>query len=213
MKARTKPIGILASTAILLSTGLFQTAHAQSTLIESGTASLADVFGVFIGPDAVQISYFVLENNVTDLYTYGYNILNPAGDVVLNPDQSPTTTPEVFSTLTLTFNPEQNAIVATVPVGGTFKEDADLSVTWTFPTVAPGASSALLAFQSPYAPTMGNASVGGGATPPSPWSSINGQLVPVPHAAPEPSTTALVGLGAMFLLPFHSKAGRLFRRN
>lgn len=205
-------MGILASAAILLSIGHCQTLHAQTTLVESGTATLADVFGVSIGPEAVQVSYFVLDNSLTDLYTYGYNILNPAGDVVLNQDGSPTTTGEVFSTFTLTFNPEANHITATIPNGGTFKQDGTVAVTWTFPTVAAGGVSELLAFQSPNPPTMANASVGGGATPPSPWSSIGGQQVPVPRAAPEPSSTALVGLGAMFLLPFRSKLGRHFRQ-
>jgi hypothetical protein len=227
MNIRVKPLVALASGAMLLS-GLFShTAQAQSTLIEQGTSSLGDVFLVNTGSEALTVSWFVVENTSSDLYTYAFNVNNPSGDVQLNNDNTPyispitkTTVPETFNSFSLTFDTTiPGAFVSgTQPVGGSLVNNGSTGLTWNFPAVSPGSSTALLAFQSDLAPGLGsaagNASAGGGATPPSPWSSIPaGQPVPVPRAAPEPEITGLLALTALVLLPFSSTWRRLLRQS
>jgi hypothetical protein len=207
----------LASGATLLLGALCPTIQAQSVLIESGSSVLADTLGTATGPEAVTVSWFVLENTATDIFTYGYNVNNPTGDVQL-PGAPDPGQPETVGSLTLSFDTTvQGALVsATAPVGGTFQNNDANGLSWTFPSVNPGNVSALLAFQSTLAPVLGNASAGDGAIPPAPWSSVpNGQPVPVPgllHATPEPETTTLLALTLLFL-PFRSTQRRFSSEN
>jgi len=216
MNIRVKPIVALVSGAILLPCLLDQTAYAQSTFIEGGTSTLADVFLTATGTEALSVSWFVVENTSSDVYTYAYNVNNPVGDVELNNDGTKTTIPETFNNFSISFNtllPGAN-ITGTAPIGGTFQNNGASGLSWSFPDVSPGTSSALLAFQSSLAPGLGNASAGGGSIPPGPWSSIPaGEPVPVPRAVPEPATKALLALTALLLLPFSSTWRRLLRQS
>jgi hypothetical protein len=192
-----------------------QTAQAQNTLVESGTSTLANVFGISTGPEALTVSWFVFENSLNDVYTYQYNVNNPSGDVVLNGPNSPTSTPEIVDSFSLTFDATvAGAIVsATAPVGGSFQNNGANGIAWTFPDVSPGTSSPLLAFQSALGPGPGNASAAD-AVPPSPWSTVpNGASVPVPRAVPEPEATSLIAMAGLFLLPLRSRLGRFFRQS
>jgi len=203
-----KPFVAFTAGAALLFGGLCSAVQAQSTMIESGSSilapQLAPVGGYSLNPqEYVNVSWFVAENTVSDIYTYVYTVNNPAGDVELNPNGTLTTTPETFSVFTLGFDTTvPGAVVtATTPVGGFFQNNGTSGLLWGFPSVAPG-TSALIAFNSALPPVMGNASASG-AFPPSPWASTpNGQLVPVPgiHAVPEPATMTVFGL-TLLLLP------------
>jgi hypothetical protein len=218
MKIHAKPIIALASGTILLSGILCQTAHAQSTLIESGSSSLADTFGTSIGAEALNVSWFVLENTTSDVYTYGYIVNNPAGDVLLNNNDTPTTSPELVNFFSVTFNTliPGNYLSASEPVGGFIQNNGANGLSWAFSDISPGASSGLLSFQSDTPPAMGNASAAGGS-PPGPWSSIpDGELIPIPDAptiVPEPTSMALLVLTTALLLVFpvlsHGEGPRL----
>ena len=96
MRGHVKPIVALASGAVLLCTALAPATQAQSTLIESGNSVLADVFGVNTGPEALNVFWFVIENNNAGMYTYAYNLYNPVGDVALPGSGLPANTPETF---------------------------------------------------------------------------------------------------------------------
>lgn len=209
MKRRIKPTIALAAGAVLLGAVLAQTTQAQSTLLESGTSYLANSLGQMSGSEVISVSWFVLENTSQNpqpnVYTYGYILNNPAGDVELNNQDQPTSTPESIEDFSLTFNANAPGAVlsVSVPSGGSYINDGATGLLWVFPSVAPGTSSALIAFQSDIAPGMGDASAQG-ANPPAPWSSNpNGQQVPVPVvviAAPEPSAVVLLSLGLFALL-------------
>jgi hypothetical protein len=211
MKRHVKPIVTLVSGAVFLLSGVVcPTVRAQSILIESGSSILANSLGQTSGPEVITVSWFVLQNTVSDVYTYGYNINNPAGDVVLNGPNAGQ--PETVDEFVLGFDATVPGafLSASQPVGGIFfaNEGVD-GLLWVIPSVNPGTSSALIAFQSDLGPGMGNASASD-SNAPSPWSSSpNGQPVPVPHAAPEPAVTALLGLG-LLLLPFRSTLRRRF---
>jgi len=215
MKKNEKPIVALAAGAILLIGVLSQTAQAQSILVESGTSILANVFGTTTGSEALTVSWFVVENTTSDIYTYAYNVNNPAGDVVLNNNDTPTATPETVVNFALSFNttlPGAFIPPGTVPVGGSLQNNGANGLAWAFDPVLPGTSSPLLAFQSTLAPANGNASATGGI-PPGPWSTVPfGQSVPLPRPTPEPTTTALFALSLLFLLPFRSTLRRFLGR-
>jgi hypothetical protein len=203
MKRDAKPSVALAG-ALLISATLCGTANAQSTLIESGTSTLADLFGVSTGSEALTVSWFVVENTggpTSGTYTYAYNVSNPTGDVVLNPNGTLTTTPESFNSFSITFNTGLAAnLVLTPPAGGSVQNNMADGVTFSFPDVAPGSSSPLLAFQTTTAPALVMASAGGGATPPGPWSTVpNNSPVPAPRGVPEPGTATLMALTALGL--------------
>jgi hypothetical protein len=217
MKTGAKPMVAMAFGAILLPGLLCQTAQAQSTLIESGSSALADVYGISTAPEALNVSWFVVENNVSDVYTYEYTVNNPPGDVELNGGGSPTTTPETFNSFTITFNTTLPGayLSGAAPVGGTVVNNGPTGLTWNLADVDPGGNSGILAFQSDLAPGLNNASAGGGAVGPSPWSTIpSGQPVPVPvpRGIPEPVTTDLFALTALMLLPFSSTWRGLIRK-
>jgi hypothetical protein len=212
MKRDTKPNAALLG-AILLTGILAGTAHAQSTLVESGTSYLADLFGSGVSsPETLNVSWFVVENLNTSIYTYAYNVNNPAGDVGLNNNGTPTGVPESFNSFSISFNLAgfTGFFQATPPIGGTVQNNGNNGLTYSFPDVLPGQSSPLLAFQTSAAPALNNASAAGGTTPPGPWSTVLlNSPVPVPsvHTVPEPSTMALLGLTALGGLR------RLFRRS
>jgi hypothetical protein len=99
MKRGSNPMIVRVSLAVVLFGALGQTGRAQGLLNESGTSALADVFGTSTGPEALTVSWSVVEN-ASDVYTYTYSLNNPAGDVLLNDNDTPTSTPEV-ATMTL----------------------------------------------------------------------------------------------------------------
>jgi hypothetical protein len=208
MKRHVKPVVALSSTAFLIFAALAPKAQAQSTLIESGTSQLADVFGTSTGSEALSVSWFVLQNTDTGIYTYGYMVSNPTGDVLLNSSGSPTTTPESVDYFSIGFDTTQTGayLSGSSPVGATLINNGINGLGWALPAVGPGGNSGLMAFESSEAPTMGSAEADG-ENPPGPWSSVpNGQTVPVPgpggaKTVPEPTTTALLGL-ALSILPF-----------
>src|ERR1039458_2189346 len=98
-----KTIVALAVGAILLSGLLGQTAQAQLLLNESGTSILADSFGTATGPEALTVSWSVVES-VTLGYTYSYSVNNPVGDVVLGNTGLPTSTPENVDAFSVGFD-------------------------------------------------------------------------------------------------------------
>jgi hypothetical protein len=174
---------------------------------------LADSFGTSVGPEALVVSWAVLFNTGSDIYTYAYNVSNPVGDVLLNPNGSPTTTPETVDSFHVGFNATAPGALLGLPTGGALATSDATGVSWYFaPTIASG-SSVLLQYQSDFGPTMGNAA-GNGANPPGPWSSSpGGQTVPVPRPSPEPATTTLIALSAFLLLPFRSNLRRFLRQS
>jgi hypothetical protein len=209
MSTRQKPIFALTAAVVFSFLSVGPSLHAQSILVDQGTSTLANVFLTPSGPEDVSVSWFVVENTTSDLFTYAYNVNNPVGDVQLNIFGQPISPaiPETFDSFTLTFNTALPGayVSGTIPVNGTLAVTGS-TVTWTFPAVSPGSSSELLAFQSSVPPALGIASVGGGATPPSPWSSVpGGQQVDVPRAVPEPEVTSMFALAALGLLPFSKK--------
>ena len=210
-----KSMVALASGAILLPGLLLQTAQAQSTLVESGTSVLADDVLTATGPEALTVSWFVVENTSSDIYTYSYNVNNPAGDVELPASPNPGA-PETVGSFTVSFDTTMPGafLSGTQPVPGSLQNDGASGLVWTFPSVSPGSSSALLAFQSALPPSPGNASASGGAIPPAPWSTYPaGTPIPVPRAVPEPAIIDLCALTALLLLPFSRTWCRLLRQS
>jgi hypothetical protein len=203
MKRRIKPIVDLVCGAILLSGVLCPWVQAQSVVISSSTSTLAPsvipIGGYGANPqEYLVVSWSVTENTVSDVYTYSYTVKNPAGDVLLNPNGTLTSTPEVVDYYEVDFNTTANgALVGTPPTpsGGGFVDVTGGYISWSFPEVNAGGASSLLTFQSDLGPGSGNASANDG-DPPSPWAStgLNGQQVPIPTpiSTPEPTTTALL---------------------
>lgn len=214
MKTKGKPFVALAAAAILVPGLMSPCAQAQSTLIESGTSTMPDVLQQ-TGSEALTVSWFVVENNASGVYTYAYNVNNPAGDEQENSSGVPIAgTSETFDNFSLSFNTTLPGayVNGTAPTDGSLVNGGANGLTWNFPAVSPGNSSELLAFQSDQPPVMGNASVSGGSVPPAPWSTLgNGQPVPVPRAVPEPEVTSLFAFAAL-LLPFRSWR-RFFRKS
>jgi hypothetical protein len=208
MKRQVRPILALVSGVVLLSGVLCPKVQAQSEVITSGTSTLAPtvmpVGGFGSNPqEYLVVTWSVTENTISDVYTYSYDVKNPAGDVVLNNNGTLTTAPQTVNNIEATFNTTVlGAVLGTPPTpsGGGYVQVTSVGISWTFPAVNPGGVSALLTFTSDLAPGMGTASAN-----PAPWASTspNGQQVPVPIplATPEPTTTALLGL-VLLLVPF-----------
>src|ERR1017187_2409213 len=213
MKIYSKTVVALVAGAILLSGLLGQTAQAV-LLTESGTSVLADAFGVNTGPEALTVSWSVVEN-VSLIYTYTYTVNNPVGDVVLNNNGSPTSTPEIVDAFSVAFDTTvPGAFVPGSQIGGLYDANNGVSgLFWAFAAVNPGANSGPMSFQSELPPTLGNANALD-QNPPSPWSSNpNGQQVPVPTTSvPEPTSTTLLALTALLLLPFRSTISQFIRK-
>ena len=205
MKITFKPLFGSVSALIVLSGALCQTVHAQSVLVEQGTAILADSLGANSGPEALPVSYAVSVD--AGIYTYTYSILNPTGDVLLNNDGSPSATPEIVDAFSVSFNTTApNAYIAGTQAGGTSDQNNGVAgLFWSFTAVNPGTTSPVLSFESYLPPTLGNANAQD-ANPPSPLSSNpNGQQVPVPSVVPEPGIMALFFATGLVLLPFRTK--------
>src|SRR5271157_417892 len=214
MRTHAKPLVALASGVILLAGMLCQTTNAQ--LVLSGSATLADTLGANSGPEALTVQYQVFLSG--GIYFYAYWVNNPAGDVILNNNGSPTSTPEIVDAYSVAFDTTApGAYIAGSIAGGTSTQDNGTSgLFWSFNAISPGGStppSNPLVFESYLPPIMGNANAQD-ANPPSPWSSNpNGQQVPVPNVTiPEPATTTLFALAALLLLPFRSNMLQLIRR-
>jgi len=196
-----KTIVALAAGAILL-IGLGQSAQAALLNI-SGASTLADSFGTNSGPEAVSVSWSVVED-ASDIYTYSYIVNNPTGDVILTNLGAPTTTPEVVDALSVAFDTTAaGAYIAASQTGGVFDQNnGPAGLFWDFTAINPGTSSPVLSFQSYLPPTLGNANAQD-ANPPSPWSSSPyGQQVPVPgngSFVPEPASVSLVVLALPLL--------------
>jgi len=205
MKRNSKPLVALASGALFACGVLVQPAHA--TIISSGTASLADAFGVDTGPEAVTITYAV--DLTGGIYTYTYKVNNPTGDVLLTSTGGTTTTPEVVDAYAISFDTLiPGAYISGSQSGGASQQNNGVAgLFWGFSAVSPGNSSATLSFESDDPPTLGNANAQD-SNPPSPWNSTpHGQQVPVPQTATVPDGTATAGLlgGILTLLPFGLK--------
>jgi hypothetical protein len=213
MKTRKKPIVALASEAVLLA-GLFcQTASAQSVVVGTpGSSILANAFGTSSGPEALSVSWLVTQSG--PIYTYFYQVNNPAGDVILNNNGSPTGTPEVVDAFSIAFDTTVlGAYISGTQAGGSSDQNNGASgLFWSFASVSPNSSSATLSFESDLPPTLGNANAQD-ANPPSPWSSSPfGQQVPVPAVVPEPATTAMFAFSGLLLLPVRSLRFRFMRK-
>lgn len=210
MRIHEKPITVLTSGAILLLGVLCQPAHAGNTLY-SGTATLADSFGAAeLHPAQEDLTVLYSVTLSAGVYTYDYTVNNPAGDVLLKNNDTPTTTPgtpEEVSSFNVGFDATvPGAYVPNSISGGLLFLDQDNGVAglnWGFNPVEPTFNSGTLSFQSDLPPTWGNANATD-ANAPSPWASTpGGEQVPVPSNVPEPTTTALL-TGFLLLLPFRS---------
>jgi len=206
MERNSKTIAALTSGAILLS-GLFcQSAHA-SLLNISGTSVLADTRGATSGPEAITVSWSVVEN-VSDVYTYSFSVNNPLGDVVLSPSADAGAS-EIVDTFVLNF--DASAITGlSFPANTTAYALGPYGIYWAiYPdVVVAGTNSGALSFQSLLPPSPGIASASDDS-PPSPWSSSpSGQYVPVPgignFSVPDSTNTIAMLAGMLLLLPFQS---------
>jgi hypothetical protein len=202
MKINKKPLLAMVCGPILLCAAVCQTAHANVVMVETNTAVLADSQGANTGPEALQVGYSVTEDTPDDIFTYTYNIFNPAGDVLLNGGG-----PEKVDFFAVDFN-------TTTPgsyfdqTGGTFGGANPTGLFWFLktPEVFAGNYSGALSFESLIGPTMGNGSASDG-NPPSPWdSSPDGSQLPVP--APDSASTMTLLGGVMMLLPFGKRIAR-----
>jgi hypothetical protein len=208
MKTHGKKIIVMAAGVVWMSGIFSQTIQAQNVLLnETGTSTLADTFGINTGPEALTISWAVVENN-SGIYTYSYVVNNPLGDVILNNSGQPTSTPEIVDAFSVVFDTTvAGAYVPGTQTGGVGNQNNGTSgLFWSFTAVNPNTSSPILSFESELPPTMGNANAQD-ANPPSPWSSIpDGQQVPVPTEVPDPPTTALLTGTLLFLSIMRKKA-------
>jgi hypothetical protein len=217
MRTFKKTSIVLASWGIALAGLQNQSAQALGLLTpggpaDTGTSVLADALGANTGPEAITISWSVSES-LADVYTYTYVVNNPVGDVVLNNDGSPSTTPEIVDAFSVGFNTTlPGAFVMGSQTGGVYDANNGTGgLFWAFTPVNAGTSSGPLSFQSDNAPTLGNANAQD-RNPPSPWASNpDGQQVPIPNAVPEPSTMVLFAL-ASFLMPMRSRLFRFIRK-
>lgn len=190
-KRQIKSFATLFCAAMLLTVVPCLTSHA--TLInQSGTATLADVDGATTPPEALTVSWSVVENP-SAIYTYTYTISNPSGDVLIPPNSGS----EIVDSFVLHFN-------STIPGAVVSFNDATglgaSGLAWFFSPVAAGSSSGALSFQSDDPPTMGDASASDD-NPPSPWA---GDQLPVPTTVPDSMSTVALLAGMVLLLPICS---------
>jgi hypothetical protein len=224
MKRYAKSTNFLRVLGIFLVAMLGQTARAQST-VASGLSVLGPatppVGGITAAPqEYVEVSWSVVLTG--SIYTYNYQVVNPAGDVAEdNQGNLQPGDPETVTLFQVGFNTMASGALIPGSVSGGYVStvNSGIGITWYLPfspySVAPGNVSGVLSFESYNAPVLGNASAQDGG-PPSPWASAspNGQPVDVPDPiqgqtiVPEPSVTTLFGLAGLGLLPFRS----IFRR-
>jgi hypothetical protein len=188
---------------MLLSGLLCPNTQAQGLLNEKGKSVLADVFGTASGPEALIVSWTVVED-AAGTYTYSYIVNNLKGDVLLTDAGQPTSTPEIVDAFMVAFDTTApGAFVPLSQTGGSCDVNlGPFGLFWSFTPVQPGSASPTLSFESDLPPVPGNASATD-SSPPSPWaSSPDGQQVPVPDPqtdVPEPAPAALFALGLLFL--------------
>ena len=184
MKPHLRPAAVTLFAAMMTAVVPCRTARAQGLLNESGQSILANAFGASSGPETLTVDWSVNENS-SDVYSYAYTIENPVGDVVLNNDGSPTSSPEVVDAFSGPFDTTApGAFVLDSQSGGlTDVNNGADGLAWSFSAVNPGAGSPSLSFQSDLPPGQGNATALD-ENPPSPWRSTpGGQQVPVPTAS------------------------------
>lgn len=198
MKRWVKHVIVVAAGAILLSGFIGQTA--QATLVESGTAIMADGNGSTAAPEALVVSYSV--DDTAGIYTYSYNVSNPALDQILaGPNEGRS---EEFSVFSVTFNTTPLGAILGAASGGAYDPIASGGVEWNFyPAIYAGSSSGYLTFQSDFAPEFGDAGAQDSNLP-SPWTGV----VPVPATPDSTNTMFLLG-GMMLFLPFLKKKANL----
>ena len=208
MKRHAKSLIILVAGSLLVFGLPVQTV--QAGVVESGVAQLADAFGTATGPESLTVNYSVTVDS-GGVYTYSYIVNNPSGDVLLNDDGSPTTTPETFDAFSVGFN---TTIPGAFLSGNQTQNNGASGLYWFFDPVNAGASSATLSFTSDDAPTMGNANASDNNLP-SPWRSTPlGEKVPVPQTIVPDSTSTLALLaGVLLLLGFGSAPRLVLRRS
>lgn len=212
MRIRAKSVVALVSGAFLLPGLPCQTAQAQGLFNETGASVLADAFGTASGPEALNVSWSVVEN-ASDVYTYTYTVNNPSGDVVLNNNGTPTSTPEIVDAFSVGVNTTvPGAYVPSSQAGGSSQQNNGVNgLFWSFAAVPAGSASPALSYESDLPPTQGDA-VAQDSNPPSPWSSLPyGDTVPVPDSpivVHEPTATVLLALTALLLLPFGATVRR-----
>jgi hypothetical protein len=207
MKIHAKPIIALACGAILICGSFCQTTQAKGMLNESGDSTLADVNGAATGPEALTVSWSVVETAPSD-YVYTYTVNNPADDVLLGGPNAGS--PEIVDFFSVDFNTLVTGAVVSGPTGGTGSGVAAGGVSWGLdtPVVNPGTTSGPLSFDSELPPSPGDATAND-SNPPAPWASFpDGQVVPVPGTGnfPVPDSTNSMALlaGVLLLLPFGS---------
>jgi hypothetical protein len=189
MKMQPKPIFALASGAFLLLGVLCQTAQAQSVVLgQQYTGDLVNTGNS--GPTDLFVGYKVTES--ADVYTYTYTIANP---------------PAAITALSVDFatSGAQSGITGIITGAGSFYEFGGATgstVTWDFSLASGAGQSATLSFESPYAPTLGNADATDNSYT---WVATSSPAVgldlavPQPPSVPEPATTTLFGLGLVLL--------------
>lgn len=226
MNIRLKPIII--SAAPILCCGLMcQVGHAQQvtetgTLTVggpgiSGATTLADTTGLnYASSEILTVDWTVTEPTV-GMYDYTYDLYNPSGDVI------ETVGPQLGKPESV----DQMIIGGIDPTGltglsGGFENGVvGNAVKWAFyPVINPGGNSGVLSFDSPNAPSDGNATAND-STAPSPWSSSpNGGYLPVPgngsfsvpaggyfapiQEAPDEASTFMMLAGVFSMLPLSS---------
>jgi hypothetical protein len=183
MKTQSKPIRVLASGAILLLGAVCQTVHAQGTLIDSNTVSVASSENVAAYNLSVQTEVFYNSSSATP-YTYDYTVYNPSTDIVGGFGQ-------YVGSFQVGFNgAAPNAAVNFQPAGDDGQNEGSIGASWQL-DVGPSQNSGTLSFQSIYSPNTHTANASGDDT----WATLpNGQYVYAPNAfvVPEPGTTSLM---------------------
>jgi hypothetical protein len=206
MNRHVKPISVLGCGIILTAGGLCQSAHADLDI--SGTSVLADSLGAATPPEALTVSWSVVESG--SVYTYSYTVNNPPNDTV--PGSNPTQL-EFVDTFGLNFAPSPDAVIS-LPSDGGANGGVNGVVFWSFSPAAPiaaGSSSPSLFFQSDLPPSPGIATASDDDT----WgNNPESQYVPVPgtgnftgpNTIPDSTATFALLAGTLLLLPFVSKS-------
>jgi hypothetical protein len=194
-------IGMLANTA-------------QAVLVSLGSSTWTST----TSGQTINVDYEV--DFLAGLYYYNYQVEAPAGNTqpitALEIDVNTAATLVALALPTAPLNgilqpdiphPGSLPILVTPVVPFIFAS----TVFWGFPGsgITPGNESVVVAFSSPFGPTLGNGSALDDG--PGPWSSINpgSMRVPIP-VVPEPTTMIA---GALLLLPFGASTLRMVRKN
>jgi len=200
MKRQIGTVGALTSSALLLAGVLSQTAQANT--ISPGPIVLGTPgSSVMATPYGPVTDYLTANWEVTlsaGVYTYLYDVSNPITDTD-TVDSYIVTVPSVD-------------VIGGSAAGGTSATVGPTGVTWTFPPVGLGGTSALLSFKSLLPPVYGAANAADSA-PPSPWSTLalGGTPVPVPGTLTVPDgglTVALLGGSLIALQALNRKKVR-----